>query len=173
MNYLHHRHLLGVILIVATALLGLAATALAAPVHRPLQANGIVGGSCGATIQACLDAAAPGDRVLIPAGTYVEHLYLRKGVSLIGAGANVTIIRSDAANWKTLSISAQTAPITASTVISGLTFTGGNSSTAGGGIGMQYPMSPTIQNVIVPATRPVQVAGLEFPRAPRRCWSTS
>ena len=108
-----------------------------------------VGGSCGPTIQACLDQAVAGDSLLIPAGTYVEHVYLRKGVSLIGAGAAVTIVRSDSASWKTLTISAQTAPITASTVISGLTFTGGNSTTAGGGIGMQFPMSPTIQNVIV------------------------
>jgi len=138
--------------LISLAVVGLLAggnPAIAIPLARPLQTDRIVGTDECPTIQACIDLAVAGDRVVIPAGRYVEHLQLRKGVSLIGAGAAVTVVRSDSASAKTLSISAQTAPITASTVISGLTFTGGNSTTAGGGIGLQFPMSPTIQNVIV------------------------
>ena len=126
-----------------------AGAVIATPLARPLQTDRVVGTAECPTIQACIDLAKAGDRILIPAGKYVEHLQLRKGVSLIGAGAQVTLVRSDSGSWKTLTISAQSAPITASTVISGLTFTGGHSTTAGGGIGLQFPMSPTIQNVII------------------------
>ncbi len=51
-----------------------------------------VGGACGATIQACIDAAIAGDRVVVPAGTYTESLLLNKAVSLTGVNSATTII---------------------------------------------------------------------------------
>lgn len=44
------------------------------------------------TIQAALDAAAIGDTVSVSAGTYVEHISLRSGICLEGAGVDQTII---------------------------------------------------------------------------------
>ncbi|MDI1448753.1 NosD domain-containing protein [Polyangium sp. 6x1] len=48
-----------------------------------------------ATIQAAIDAAAPGDRVFVHPGTYHEHLRLRSGVRLVGAGAWQTVLDGD------------------------------------------------------------------------------
>jgi hypothetical protein len=47
------------------------------------------------TIQQAIDAAAPGDTVLVAPGTYHEHLVLRSGVRLVGAGAWQTTLDGD------------------------------------------------------------------------------
>lgn len=44
------------------------------------------------TIQAALDAAQPGMVVAVDAGVYVEHLRLKRGVTLLGAGAEKTVV---------------------------------------------------------------------------------
>ena len=43
-------------------------------------------------IQAAIDAAAPGDIVLVPAGTYEESIVLKDDIVLVGEGADSTII---------------------------------------------------------------------------------
>ncbi|GAA4226544.1 Ca2+-binding RTX toxin-like protein [Sagittula marina] len=48
-------------------------------------------GSPYTTIQSAIDAADPGDVILIGAGTYAEALTLDKGVTLMGAGAGVIV----------------------------------------------------------------------------------
>lgn len=65
---------------IAAAVLVLAATALAQAVHTVDP----VGGDF-ATIQAALDAAAPGDIVLVTGGSH-ENVVIQKGVVLVGAG---------------------------------------------------------------------------------------
>jgi hypothetical protein len=45
-----------------------------------------------ATIQAAVDAASDSDMVYVHPGTYYEHILLRPGVHLIGAGAHRTVI---------------------------------------------------------------------------------
>ena len=44
------------------------------------------------TIRAAIAAAAPGDVIYVPAGTYQEQLELKRGIMLIGEGADSTII---------------------------------------------------------------------------------
>ncbi len=44
------------------------------------------------TIQAAIDAAAAGDIVFVEPGVYQEHLSMRSHVSLVGAGADKTVI---------------------------------------------------------------------------------
>jgi parallel beta-helix repeat protein len=47
------------------------------------------------TIQAAIDAASGGDTVLVAPGEYVQSLRCKSGVTVQGAGAEVTTIRGD------------------------------------------------------------------------------
>ncbi|WP_207429042.1 YDG domain-containing protein [Pedobacter sp. SYSU D00535] len=63
-----------------------------------------------ATIQSAIDAAVEGDKVVVKPGTFTEQLTITKGITLEGAGKDVTTIKSPAAaslaingtNWKNL-----------------------------------------------------------------------
>src|SRR5437899_9091185 len=76
-----------------------------------------------ASIQAAINSASDGDSVFVPAGLYTESLTLDKAVSLLGADANTTNIHA-LTNQRVLTVTG--ASITPSTIISGLTFTGGD-----------------------------------------------
>lgn len=49
-------------------------------------------GGCSSTIAAAVAAAAPGDIIKVAAGTYAEDVIIGKSLSLLGAGAESTII---------------------------------------------------------------------------------
>lgn len=94
-----------------------------------------------------------GDRILIPAGRYTESLTLNKGVSLLGAGASSAVIHA-VVGQRVLTITGNL--ITATTIISGLTFTGGDIdyifgcfAGCGGGIWVTDYAQPSIQHVVV------------------------
>ena len=119
--------------------------AQAAPSFRPNQADVLVT----TTIQAAINAATPGDTVIVPAGTYTESLTLSKAVSLTGVNSATTIIHA-LPNQRVLTITGAT--INNKVVVSDLTLTGGKATDGfgyGGGIWVTDNAQPLLQKLIV------------------------
>jgi predicted outer membrane repeat protein len=122
-----------------------------------------VGGPCGATIQACIDYASAGDRVLIPAGTYNESLTLNRAVSLVGEGSATTIIQAPA-DQRVLAASG--GAIDNTVVISGLTFADGTvtgwscPASCGGGILLMDNAQPLLSGIVVSNSQAYRGGGL-------------
>lgn len=60
-----------------------------------------------ATIQQAVDAAAEGDVVVVSEGEFKEHLLLRSGVTVRGAGRGKTILRADVAQNPVVGVKAE------------------------------------------------------------------
>jgi hypothetical protein len=105
-------------------LLGAGAALVLLPITRGPARQAYAGTfpACGATIQACIDAAQGGDTIFIPAGDYTESLTLSKAVSLTGELSSTTILHA-LPNTRVLTVTGAAAD--SSTLISGLTFAGG------------------------------------------------
>lgn len=105
------------------------------------------------TIQAAINAASPGDTVIVPAGGYTESLNLSKAVSLTGALSNTTILYAMAGS-KVLTITG--ASIDSSVVISGFTLANGVTPLNGsscpkfcaGAVYLGSNARPTLKNLI-------------------------
>ena len=99
---------------------------------------------CYTTIQAALNAAQNGDTIHIGKGTFVGGVTVDKSVSLVGAGATVTIISG---GEPVLVIGHNGAPPEPTVTISGVTVTGGSNSSA------PTPLQPAGGGILVmPAT---------------------
>ncbi|HOW25962.1 MAG TPA: right-handed parallel beta-helix repeat-containing protein [Bacteroidales bacterium] len=72
------------------------------------------------TIQSAIDAATAGDEIHVCAGTYYENLSVTKGISLIGAGRNITFVKPATADY-TLKIKGN-AGMTGNVLVEGFTF---------------------------------------------------
>ena len=79
-----------VVLLTAVAALGLvavpaahAASLIVVPTDRP-------------TIQSAVDAASPGDTILVRSGTFTEQVTIGKSLTIVGAGARATTIQAPA-----------------------------------------------------------------------------
>jgi len=129
-----------------------------------------VGGPCGATIQACIDFANPGDTVLVPAGTYIESLLLTKAVSLVGDDSATTVVSASGLGARVLLIDG--ASIDPSVRIERLTFADGDVSdgnvcaagfdltNCGGGILLEGQARPAIRDVVIRDNRAREGGGL-------------
>lgn len=120
----------------------------------------------GDSIQEAIDEAFPGDNILIMAGHYTESFTVDKAVSLIGEGAETTILHAEP-NDRIMTASVT---IASSMVISGLTFTDGDliSMTAncpdgcGGAIYLFDNARPTLQNLVFTHNQAAEDGGALF-----------
>ncbi len=119
------RRLIGLGLALAAGLLlsTLLLVALARPAFAP-PANPThpFPGACGATLQACINAASPGDTIQVQPGAYTASLTLNKAVSLTGVSSATVVIRA-LTFQRVLTVTG--AAVNSSVVISGLTLSGG------------------------------------------------
>lgn len=107
------------------------------------------------TIQAAIDASTFGDVVQVAAGTYPEHLFMQQaGVSIVGAGANVTTIDGSGTGRVIEFFS-----VSASTKLSGFRLTGGVAANGGGGIRCVLA-SPEILDCIIEGNTAAEGGGI-------------
>jgi hypothetical protein len=106
----------------------------------------------GNSIQAAINAATPGDTIVINAGTYTESLTLSKAVNLTGVNS-ATVIIAAVADQRVLTVTG--AAVTSAVIISGLTLAEGNAqgtgcpAGCGGGIFVEFPAEPHLQNLLL------------------------
>jgi hypothetical protein len=92
-----------------------------------------------ATIQAAIDAASSGDTINVAAGTYYEHITLKDGVGVLGAGVDVSII--DGSSTGTV-VTAN--GVGSAAILDGFTITHGSAENGGGMY--NYNSSPVVSN---------------------------
>ena len=110
---------------VVLGLLAVAPTGLASSGGRTLCVGH--GHYCYATIQAAVDAAHDGDRVAVAPGRYAGGITIDKSIRLAGAGARATVIRG---GGPVVTVGAYLAPTPPTVTISGVTITGGVTTTS-------------------------------------------
>jgi len=105
---------------------------------------------CGyTTIQGAIDAATSGDAIRVGPGRYLEHIVMKDGVKLVGAGAELSII--DAGGSGVVVMCASNA------LLDGFTITGGNNTTnreepfdyGGSGIKCMQILDTTISHNVI------------------------
>jgi predicted outer membrane repeat protein len=119
---------------------------------------------CDTTLQACINGSANGDVIHIQAGTYPASVTLDRAVSLIGAGSGSTTLT--ALSGKRV-ITVTGVIVQASTVISGMTLTGGDVSGAGScpsrcgaGLLIANAAQPALTNLRVTSNRALFGGGI-------------
>jgi hypothetical protein len=85
------------------------------------------GHGCHATIQSAVNAARDGDTIVVGPGTFAGGITIDKSIRLMGAGARQTVIRG---GGPVLTIGAFLAPDPPTVTISGVTVTGGRTSSS-------------------------------------------
>lgn len=134
----------------------------------------------GQSIQAAIDAAAPGDRVLVQPGTYVEHIDFKgKAIHVLGpGGAAATILSGSGSLGPVVTFHAGETP---ASVLQGFTIRDGvhqpitQRSGYGGGVsawgGVSGIASPTIEDCVIRDNQAIQSPGGGVAGAPvmRRC----
>ena len=114
------------------------------------------------SLQQCIDGVQPGDVVHIKPGVYTQSVTLARPVSLIGDEPLTTILYAEP-RQRVLTV---TGDLSLTTVISGLTFTGGNLAgsacpeACGGAVLITDTARPTLQNLLLADNTAYQGSGM-------------
>ncbi len=108
-----------------------------------------------ASIQQAINASASGAVLLIGAGTYNEAVTLRAGISLVGAGAAVTILRGPGSQP---ALTAADANIDRATLVEKMGITGGGGQN-GAGVLVRNGASPTLRNLEIHGNSATSLGG--------------
>ncbi|MCB0037748.1 MAG: hypothetical protein KDE51_27135, partial [Anaerolineales bacterium] len=142
---------------------------------RPSQAaDYTVAGTCGDTIQECIDFATAGDTIIIPNGLYKENIVLDRAVSLRGESITGTMLNVGG-EGRVLLITGTA--VLSDTVIENLSILNGDVSDAnvcsdqfdvsncGGGVLIAGEASPTLRRVTIQANRAYYGGGIYVTRS--------
>ena len=112
------------------------------------------------TIQGAIDAADPGDCILVAPGTYVENIdFLGKAITVMSSGgAAVTTIDGNAAGSVVSFVNGESE----TSVIDGFTITNGSGVLNGGGINCEDAFPTIINNTISGNTCAASGAGISL-----------
>ena len=103
------------------------------------------------TIQAAIDAASPGDTIVIAAGTYVENPVIAKRVHLLGAGDDAagTIIQGAPSGTTVCRVFVGGTSAAERLILEGIRVTGGNAATPGGNTGAGIELATGVGHVLL------------------------
>jgi len=109
------------------------------------------GGADYTTIQGAMDAASPGDTIVIAAGTYIENPVIVKRLHLIGAGDDAagTIIQGDPSGTTVVRVFVGGTSAAERLILEGIRVTGGNAATPGGNIGAGIELATGVGHVLL------------------------
>lgn len=124
----------------------------------------------GGDIQAVIDVAASGDRVLVPAGTYLQTIDFKgKAIAVIGVdGATATVLDAMGAGSVVYFGSGEHQ----TSRLSGFTVTGGNNVTGGAGIRCVFGSTPWITDCVIRSNFGKLGAGVAGSPVMERCLIT-
>ena len=125
----------------------------------------------GGSIQDQIDLAAPGDRVLVPAGVYVETIdFDGKAVTVLAlAGPGSTIINGAGASPVVRFANGEGA----ASLLQGFTVTGGSASFGAGGVSCGTGTTPTLRDCIIRGNTGKRGAGVSGDPTMERCVVTA
>ncbi len=103
---------------------------------------------CSTTLQACIDGAPLNSRIVVAPGVYITSVTVNRAVSVIGGGNGALSVTIRALSGQRV-VTVTGFGLTTTTMISGLSLTGGSTSGTGGGILVASSAEPLLSRLII------------------------
>jgi len=103
---------------------------------------------CNTSLQACIDGAPLHSRIVVAPGVYVTSVTVSRAVSVVGGGSGALSVTLRALSGQRV-MTVTGFGLTRTTVISGLSLTGGSTSGTGGGILVASSAEPLLARLVI------------------------